>query len=99
MAKQQIFPGEWAQGPKDHRAIFELLRVGAGTRLTPDNTIEIDPDIVGSYAVTRDTEIRPGIRGRLSIDTFPLGELLDRWHAGERWVPVAYQLDLFAEGA
>jgi len=88
MAKQQITPGEWSSGPANHRAIYELLRVGAGTFVSPDNKILINPEIVGSNAVTRETDIRPGIKGRLSIESYSLGDLLDRWNAGERWVAV-----------
>lgn len=94
-AKEQITSCQWAKRPDNHRAIYPLLRVGAGTIRTNGGSIEINPEVEGLWAVDRDTQIRPGIKGQVAIDTVSLGELMDKWNAGERWIRVVVQPDMF----
>jgi hypothetical protein len=90
-----VAPGEFAFQPTPFsRSLFELASVGASTVLR-DGKLEINPGAEGrgvraadGTPVTRDMEIRPGVKGVLGKESLTMGEIIDAWNNGQRWFDV-----------
>lgn len=90
-----VAPGEFAHQPTPFsRSLFELASVGASTVLE-GGLLSVNKGAQGKgvrfangEVVTRDTEIRPGVKGILGKESLTLGEIIDAWNSGQRWFDV-----------
>ena len=89
--KQQVGPYAWEVAPPGSRAIYPLLRVGAGTLINDDGKIEIDQrlhDLDSPYAIDPSEEISiPSPVGELLLP--PIKDLIARWNNGIFFYEVA----------
>ena len=93
MSKQQVGPYAWEVAPPGSRAIYPLLRVGAGTLINDDGKIEIDQrlhELDSPYAV-HPTQRFPSPEGELNGQLLlpRIGDLIERWNNGILFYEVA----------
>jgi hypothetical protein len=94
--RELIAPGEFGMQPTPFsRSLFMLLGVGHKTRLDDRGNITVNQQSDGSpildnayEPITVDSRIRPGVKGVLSTEDFTLGELIDLYMKGARWLDV-----------
>lgn len=94
--RRLVAPGEFALQPTPFSvALFQLAGVGYATTLDEHGRLVLNPgangDGVRDYdgnQITRDTEVRPGIKGILGKDATTIGAIVDAWNDGMRWFEV-----------
>jgi hypothetical protein len=99
--RELIGPGEFGFQPTPFsRSIWVLLGVGSRVNLNNDGSLTLrtqsngDPVLGHNYEpVTLETRIRPGVKGVLSREDFSLGELIDLYQKGARWIDVRPDID------
>lgn len=96
-----IAPGEFAIQPTPFSvALFQLAGVGYATILDDHGRLILNlganGDGVRDYEgnlITRDTEVRPGIKGILGKEVTTIGAIVDSWNDGLRWFNVVPDAD------
>ena len=91
--RENIEPGVWEPPPSPkHRSIMSLMGIGAATKLDRETG---EASIAENFKregrpITREDEVTAGAQGLEGLQPVKLGELIDRYNAGERW----FELDL-----
>lgn len=96
IGRKLIAPGEFAVQPTPFSvALFQLAGVGYATILDDHGRLILNPgangDGVRDYdgkLITRDTELRPGIKGIRGKEVTTIGAVMDAWNEGLRWFNV-----------
>lgn len=87
--RELVAPGEFAIQPTPFtRSLFVIAGVGYMT-VIKDGKLALNTGVnYGGDPITKDTRIRPGVKGVLGKEDLTLGEIIDAWNKGMRWFDV-----------
>lgn len=94
--KELVEPGKYEVQPTPlSRSIMTLIAPGAWTVIGKDGKASFNPGAGGNGVsdhtgkpITKETMITPGVKGIIGKQSFAIGDLIDQYNKGARWIEI-----------